>query len=309
MRVVPWGVAVAVLAYVIARVPQDRLMDALAQVSLWRLGVLVVLYVVVLLAVDSLALWMSFKVSLPDAAVPYAGVVQIRGASHLLAQVSYAAGQGGVVYLLWQGHRVPAARGAGAVLLGNAAFILVMALATAVGLVAGAVPDQPELRVVALAVVAALPLYLAVIAWRPGLLARRQLLEPFFRAGARGSAKVAAVRAVHLAVLITGHLFAMRLFGVDVPVAVALAGLPVLFLVAALPISPSGLGTTQAAAMTLFGAFAPGSTGAARDAVVVAYSLSFQVTATVLLLAIGVVCLRAVGRPRPDLSAGSPGRS
>jgi uncharacterized membrane protein YbhN (UPF0104 family) len=132
---------------------------------------------------------------------------------------------------------------------------------------------------------------------------RRRLLAPLFRAGARGSLQVASARAVHLGVLICGHVMAMRLFAVEVPLVVALAGLPVLFLVGALPISPAGLGTTQAAAITLFGAHAPGASEASRHAVLLAYSLSFQIAVTAVMMSVGLVCLRRLSRSLPDSPA------
>jgi uncharacterized membrane protein YbhN (UPF0104 family) len=294
VRVVPWIIALGILAYVIARVPHDALLDALSQVSVWRLGLLALGFGAALLAADSLALWAAFKISVAAPRVPYWSVIQMRGASHLLAQVSYAAGQGSLVYFLRRRHGVPMTTGAGALVLANGAFIIVMALAMGTGLLAGAVPDRPELRWVAAVVTVAVPLYLALLVWRPGPLVRRRLLAPLFRAGARGSLRVASARAVHLGVLIGGHMLAMRLFGVEVPVVVALAGLPVLFLVGALPISPAGLGTTQAAAITLFGAFAPGGSEASRHAVLLAYSLSFQIAVTAVMMSVGLVCLRRV---------------
>lgn len=294
MRVLPWLLALAILGFVITRVPRDELVAALSHVSLWRLLVLAAAFVITVLAVDSLALWIAFKASLSRSPVSYGSVLLMRGASHLLAQVSYAAGQGGMVYLLRQRHQVPITSGAGAVLLANGAFIIVTALTVAAGLWAGAVPDRPELRMVAISVAAALPVYLLVLACRPGILARRRLLSPFFQAGARGSIQVAGCRALHLGVLITGHVIAMRLFGIEVPMAVALAGLPVLFLIGSLPISPSGLGTTQAAAITLFGSFAPGQSSASEQAVVLAYSLSFQVIVSLMLLGVGLFCLHRI---------------
>src|SRR5690606_4325455 len=145
----------------------------------------------------------------------------------------------------------------------------------------------------------ALPLYLALIAWRPRRLARLALLAPLFAAGAGGSARIAAARALHLGVLVAGHWAAMRLFGIVVPAAAALAGLPVMFLIAALPISPAGLGTTQAAAMTLFAGFAPGADEATRQAVVIAYSLAFHAAGTAMVAAVGMMCLRRALGPVP----------
>lgn len=295
----PWVVAVAILGYIFATVPRSELAAAFEHVSLWKLGALAAAFAGSLLVADSLAMWIAFRQAISGRSVSYGAVVRMRGASYLLAMVNYGAGQGGIVYFLREHHGVKISRGAAAVLLASGAFILVIALAVGLGLLGGAVPDRPELRYVALAVVAALPAYLAVIALRPSFLANRAFLTPLFDAGVGGTLRVSAARAIHLGVLIAGHWLAMRLFGIHVPLSVALAQLPVVFLVAAIPISPSGLGTTQAAAITLFTSYASGATEAAREASVLAYSLSFHFAGTAVVAGIGLVCLRLIARDTP----------
>jgi len=61
-----------------------------------------------------------------------------------------------------------------------------------------------------------------------------------------------------------------------------LVRMPLLFLMSALPITPGGLGTTQAAAVFLFSAFAPGDTQLEREGTVLAYSLSMHALAAAL---------------------------
>lgn len=126
-----------------------------------------------------------------------------------------------------------------------------------------------------------------------------------FAASVAGTVRITEARAVHLAVLMAGHWLAMRLVGIDVPLSAALAGLPVMFLVASLPIAPAGLGTTQAAAVTLFSGFAPGATEPLRQAAVLAYSLAFQAASTFAIGIIGLLCLRLTTHPRPG-SSGTP---
>jgi uncharacterized membrane protein YbhN (UPF0104 family) len=192
--------------------------------------------------------------------------------------------------------------GASAVLLATGVQIIVVALAVGLGLALGAVPDRPELRWLAIVVLAGVPVYLLILQLRPAALASRRLLAPLFDAGVIGTLEVGLARLAHMSVLIAGHWLAMRLFGIEVPMAAAVTRLPVLFLVGALPISPSGLGTTQAAAVTLFSEYAEGAT---PEATVLAYSLSFQVIGTAIAAAWGLACLRWV-TARDDLDqAGS----
>ncbi len=288
----PWVVAALILAWLFGRIPLDQVMEAVDRVSLWQLAGLSAIAVGAILAADSLALWLAFRASLPEAPVPLRSVALMRGASYILAALSWGAGQGGLIWLLRRRHGVGLAAGAGAVFLASGALLVIIAAAVGAGLAAGAVPDRPELRWSALVLLAGLPVYLVVIAVRPRLLAGRAMLRPLFDAGVGGTALVVAARALHMLVLVVTHYLAMRLFGIDVPPAAALARLPVMFLVAALPIAPSGLGTAQAAAVTLFAGYAPGATEEEQAAAVLAYSLSYHVVSTALVCAVGVVCLR-----------------
>jgi hypothetical protein len=228
----------------------------------------------------------------------YRDVLLMRCASALLSLLNYGAGQGGVVYFLRQRHGISLEAGAGAILLATAGWLAVLALAAGLGVLAGAVPDRPELRAVAWAALAALPAYVLLAALRPRFLIRRKLLRYLLAVPPAALVRVLGARVLHLGVLVTGHWLAMRLFDIAVPPAAVLLRLPALLLVAAVPISPAGLGTTQAAAMTLFGDYAAASGEAARQAAVLAYSLSCHVAGVVLLVLIGLVCWRRLGRTR-----------
>jgi uncharacterized membrane protein YbhN (UPF0104 family) len=305
-RAVPWVIAAAILGYLAATVPLGEVVAAVERTSLAGLVGLAVGLVGSLLLADGLAMWVGFREALGPG-LRYRDLVVVRGASYLLAVLNYGAGQGGIVYFLRERHGVPVAAGLGAVLLASGAFVVVVALAVGLGLAAGAIPERAGLVAVVVALAAALPGYLLVIAVRPGFLARRAVLEPLFRAGLGGTLRVAAARAPHLAVLIVGHWLALRLFGIEVPLAAALTLLPVMFLVGTLPLAPSGLGTTQAAAITLFAGFAPGDE-AARHASVLAYSLSLQVVGTLISASVGLACLRlATGPRRPHTGAHDSG--
>lgn len=228
----------------------------------------------------------------------YRDVLLVRCASALLSLVNYGAGQGGVVYFLHRRHGMRLEISAGAILLTTAASVAVLALAAGIGLLAGAVPDRPELRAVAWAALAALPAYVLLVALRPRFLVRRKLLRYLLAVPPVALVRVLGARVLHLGVLVGGHWLAMRLFDIAVPPAAALLRLPAMFLIGSVPISPAGLGTTQAAAMTLFGDYATAPDEAARQATVLAYSLSCHVTGVVLLVLIGLACWRKVGRTR-----------
>ena len=145
-------------------------------------------------------------------------------------------------------------------------------------------------------------MHLLLIATKPVFLRRFAIFSPFFEAGVRGHLIVGALRLPHLTSLIVGHLLVLRLFGVAVPTSAALALLPVVFMVAIVPISPGGLGTAQAAAVTLFAPFVAASTASEQRATVLAYSLGLHFVTLAVQALLGVECLRRLGPPGGSLS-------
>jgi uncharacterized membrane protein YbhN (UPF0104 family) len=205
----------------------------------------------------------------------------------------YGAGQGGMAYFVSRKTGVPIARAAGAVMLTIGVNAVAVALAALVGVLLGGAPEAVTLRWLVFGLAGGFPVYLAVIAAHPGFLARWKLLSPLFDAGLRGHFVAVAARLPHLAWLILGQIIAMRLFDITPPFAQALTLLPIVFVVAVLPISPSGIGTAQAVGVALFARFAPASEDpVAGRATVLACFLALQLLSLLVQAVIGLFFLR-----------------
>jgi uncharacterized membrane protein YbhN (UPF0104 family) len=291
-RIFPWLVALVLLVTLFRVVDPAALTDALRQVAPGAWIALVLAFVLAVLASDSFATWILYRQSLPGVPLGYVETFKLRGATYLLAIIHYGAGQAGMAYFLKTRHDVPLSRAAGAAMLTMGTNALTVAGCAGLGVLLGGAPASPAVRLVLYATAAALPAYLLVIAWAPRFLAGVPLLAPLFAAGVRGHLVISAARLPHIAVLVAGHFAAMRLFGIAVPAADALALLPLVFIVGVLPISPSGLGTAQAMAVALFAVHAPGASQDARQATVLAYSLALQISTVLVQALVGLVCLR-----------------
>jgi hypothetical protein len=294
--VAPWLVVAFVFYWLFRIVPFGKLVEALARAPLGAFVALTVVYVAVNLLADTFATWTTFRRALPDVPLTYRDTLEIRGATYLLAVVHYGAGQGGLAYFLHRRYGVAVPRTAGAVILVMGVNVVVVAMCAFVGILAGGAPETAALRWIVLAFAAGFPIYLAVIALRPRFLMRIHTLGPLFEAGLRGHAVAIAARLPHMAVLVTANFLAMRLFGVTPPLDKALVLLPIVFVLAVLPISPSGLGTAQLAAVTLFADFAHGATLDERRTAVAAYSLGLQFLGLLVQAAVGVFFLRRATR-------------
>jgi uncharacterized membrane protein YbhN (UPF0104 family) len=290
-------VAALVLAWLFETVPLAELGAALDRVSMPAFLAIVAVFVIATLLSDSLATWALYRRALPDVPLGLGETVRMRGATYILSVLHYGAGQGGMAYFLNTRYQVPIARAAGAVMLTMGTQALTIAFCAAVGLALGGAPASPTLRTLVFVLAGGLPAYLAVVALAPGFLRRWNLARPLFDAGVRGHLVIGAARLPHVLVLVAGHFATLRLFGVGVPVAEALVLLPLVFIVAVLPISPSGLGTAQATAVALLSPFAAGATLEEQKAAVLAYSLSLQFAGLIAQAALGLVFLRLARPP------------
>jgi hypothetical protein len=292
-RFLPWLVGAAILLALLYRVPFAALRGGLAH-GPWGLLVAYTLpFMVLTLLADAYATGVCLRIA--GEPRPFGTLTLVRGATYLLGLLNYALGQGGIgLYLHRTGVRP--ARGTGIFL-----FLLIvnfgaLAAAAALGLALGEGRWAGGLRGLALGIVVAGLGYLAVVALRPSFLARREVLEPLFAAGPSGHLVALAGRMPHLLFLILGHWGALLIWGIPVPLAQALARMPVVLLASVVPLSPSGLGTVQAAQVLLFAPYSGALTAAAREAAVLSFSLAFSLLGLGSQALVGAVCLAALKR-------------
>ena len=279
-RLWPWLVGLAILAVVATRIPFDAFVGELGSGPHLVLAAVDLLVVSCVLVSDSASTWVGL-VALRMRR-PLREVLAVRGATYLLFLVNYALGQGGFGYYL---HRtgIPALRSAGATLFligTNLATLLIVT--TIAWWVYG---PEADLRTwyTLLAGCAAFAAYLVVIAAAPSVLAQRQLLAPLFDAGIRGHALAMVGRLPHVSVMVVGHWAAMRAWGIPVPLGLGVTIMPLVVIASVLPISPAGLGTTQAALVYFL-------QDHAAKPVVLAFGVVHFVYGIAASLLVGLVC-------------------
>lgn len=287
-RLGPWLVGAAILVAIALRVPLSAFRDALSHGSHVALALANAAIAVLLLANDSLATWVALIAMRMRR--PFAKVLAARGATYLLLLINYAVGQGGFGYYLYRSG-APALRATGATLfiMGTnlATLLLVTTLAWAVR---GIEATSAAMWWTLVTGCAAFGGYLVVIATAPAFLARREVLAPLFDAGLRGHAVAIAGRLPHVTVIVLGYWVAMRVWGIDVPFAVGVTIMPAVVIASALPISPGGLGTTQAAVVYFFSDYASGATADERGATVLTFAIVHFVYGVLAAMTIGLAC-------------------
>lgn len=301
-RWLPWLVAAAILAVLVREIRLEPLREAFQHGAYVALSLFIVFELVITLPVDAYAT----RAALDAAGIPrpFLEVMYARGASYLLGLLSYIAGQGGMgFYLARTG--VSVGRSAGAVLFLMMANGIVLVLLGAAGLAIemarGGLAGVPT-ELLALTIAAALAgtvVYGIVIALRPKWLARYSLLAPLLDAGVRGNVRAVLTRFPHMLLLAVLHWLAFRIWGIAVPALHGLALNPIVLLLSALPVTPGGLGTTQALQVLFFSPWASGATADDRAAAVLAFSLVHHVVNLIVQAALGLACLAPFRRRLP----------
>lgn len=290
-RWLPWGVAVALLAVLFTRIPFDALRGALAHGSYLTLALYVLFEILIALAPDA---WAT-KEALAAAGVRmgFRELMLARGATYLLGLLSYLLGQGGIgVWLAKRGVR--AAQATGAVLLLMVSNGIALLLIAGAGLLVS--PSDKRLLLVVGVGLAGVAVYLAMIALRVRWMEGWPALAPLFDAGLSGHLRAIVARLPHMLLLAVLHWGAFRVWGVAVPPELGIALMPVVLLIAAVPITPGGLGSTQALQVLFFSRWAAGPTPEDRAADVLAFSLVHHGLSLLGMALVGLACLALLQR-------------
>jgi hypothetical protein len=226
--------------------------------------------------------------------VRYHELLVIRAASYLPSLLNHHVGQAWLTYFMAKVYKAPIWRVAGATLL---VYVTTFGCVYTLGLLAvvfnhGRVSWLvPTIAVIGAGGIA----YLTVIAAKPRILRERQTTAPLVEAGVRGHLVAFAYRLPHVLVLFVGTWVPFSFFGVRIPLTDALAYIPVVMLVTAIPITPQGVGTRDVVAFSLLAHYAPG-TAEQQAAAIAATTLSWAAALTLVQAALSPLFMRSAQR-------------
>jgi len=292
-RVLAWWVTLAVFALLAWRIPIQPLIAALRAADYRLFLAVMVANTGFYFAWDTLVL--SVAIRWFHGAVPYHELLPVRASSYVVGFFNSNLGRGALAAYLSRRLHAPLLE------LGSTVIFLVLTEYTQLVLwgLLGIFGFRAEVTVSLVAVAlgvaalwAAFFLYTKVkltptraLRW---LLAPREwaLLRTFRMMTVGRFAGVIALRLPMFAVSLAAHYYAARAFGIAIPLRQLVAFLPVIFMLAALPVTVAHLGTTQAAWIFFFGAFAP----APR---LLAFSLAAHLVFSATRAALGLMWLPA----------------
>lgn len=301
MRLAPWIVSAVVVFFLLRRYSVKGIAEQFQTGTSPMLVLWAVVAALISLVLMTSADWLLFRVSLGS--ISWRRVLRGRGAMSLIAALSYGAGQGSYGIWLSRTTGAPLGKTVGLlayIMLSDLSAVSILA-ATALSISGMPLAGNYEWLVVVLAPAIAGSLLLA------GLLGPRFLPRIF--SGERVSGLVSpwssvppgtyllslVARTVNLLVLITVSWGAARSFGLEVPLVAFLSYLPLVYLVASLPINVGPLGAVQFAWLHFFGPYGSGEQ-------IIAFQILFS---SLLTIAWGLRGLPFVGRVSRELREGS----
>jgi hypothetical protein len=298
-------VTLATLAVIVWRMPAGRIAAALRAADYWQFLALMVPNTIFYFCWDTLVL--QRVVAWFHGDVPYRELLPVRAASYVVGFFNTNAGRGALAAYLWRRLDVSFLELGGTVIF----LVLTEYLQLVVWAMLGVFGFRSEITSGLLPIAFGVALiwlgFFGYTRFRitPGrlwgwLFAPRdwQVFRTFRRAGVGCYWRVVILRAPMFGVSLAAHYYAAHAFGIRIPFGQLLTFLPVVFMVAALPVTVAHLGTTQAAWLFFFGQYAPAPQ-------LLAFSLVAHLTFAATRALIGLVWLPVAYSDLVSLGDGS----
>ena len=254
--VAPWLGAIGIFAYLFWDVPFDEAWEAAQNARLDLFVPEILVAVIFWFLLDSRAL--AYLLTRFNTPVSWPEARSIRGVTYIVTALNWNVGTAAIVLHLRRSKNVPALESTSSLFFyGNCDALLLMGL-TLVG--ATAFSDSATLETIrkfaSIAFAVQLGLFFLLAAsfptWRwLGKMRKAALVRSYRLATLRDFSIVLGIKFFYFMGFLWIFWAGSHAFGIEIPFSLAMASAPAIMMVAALPISPAGLGT-QAAAMVFF---------------------------------------------------------
>lgn len=274
-HIIPWVVAAGIFVYLFHIYPPDRVWAALKYVNIPAFAAFSLAYFFFVFVVDA---WvMKVVISKFSHEVSFKDILAARGATYLIMVLNYPASQAAFAYYLKRRYGIPIFQALGIflfIVLIDLMWIISLALAgsTFQDYLISGVDLGHVVRMVGLTAYAGLFLWLAFWRrWPERLIGRhfripileklrgRKVFHIFENARVKDYLVTALMRTpIHCTIIISMYVV-MLTFHAHIPFTKILGNMPIVFLVGTLPITPGGLGTTNALMVELLSKYLTGS--------------------------------------------------
>lgn len=262
-QILIWAVALGLLAYLALTTDLDEVWQTIRSVRFELVLPVVIAGNVVIFLWDTRCLAALFtRLNKP---VAFRDLLPLKGASYFLNIVNYNAAAAAMALFLRRKARIPFLEGASSLVLLNVVDLLALNILISAGLALNPDAVGPVMRQSLLVINVALYALVAgsFLYWNGGFdffvlgrLRAWSIFAAFRRARLRDWGVLLAMRMVVVLLYTVLNYVLLDLFGVPVPFDVLLLYNPILTFIGTIPITVSGIGTTQVAMRELYGSFA-----------------------------------------------------
>jgi len=283
-KLIPWVIGSSVLVYLIWRIEPQPLIQALSSARL-------ILYIPALIGF----VYFSFLIDTQNLQVlmnnfghvfSFAESMVIRGASYLILVVDYTLGMGSVIYFLKETRQIPLMHGTAIMIYYNYINQIALLLLAAAGypLLGLSLPWLTQGIIVCTVLVCITFMVIGFLKHSGNSLVIRIRETALVQSFIESSLKVYLLNIICR----TGYYFsyilffyaAVRAFDMNIPFTALIVYVPIILLVISIPVSPFGLGTSQATMLFLFKDFG-------TQPQILAFSLAYSVSVLMLRALIG----------------------
>lgn len=298
----PWLLAAAVLAYLLATVDLEAVGDALARADMGPFLAIVFATVAVMFVLDAMTVWLLLdRLGYPSA---WSTVWRVKGVSYLLNTFNYGAAAASMAFLLQRINKTPMAAGGSALL-----WMMVLDLVGLFGFMTvgilfapAALPDELAVALPPILIVGWVGFAAAALYWHAGWdffvfgrLRGWAIFEAFRVATFRDAMTITGVRAAFLGAYVMADWLVLRPFGIEVSLDTMLVFSPLIALVQVVPASISGLGATSAVLVLMYAPYAAGGV-ADPEAHALAFAVAWLPCVTVSRLMIAYPLIGRMAR-------------
>ena len=289
-RIWPLATTAVIFGAIFSRIPFSRLAEALSRADLVPFVALTAAFSLTFFAIDTLVLTLAIRWF--HGPLPYRDLLPVRASTYLVSLVNTQLGQGALALYLHRRFGTPLGAITGTVLVLILLEITQLIVFATVGMLRFTATAPAALWVVpaGLALLWA-ALVLFVRRSSRGAVAESSVARTFRVATPTQLLALLGLKSITFLLALVVHGLALSLFDIHIPWSRLLASLPIIFMVAALPITVAHLGTSQAAWIFFFHDYAP-------EASLLAYSLSAHLT---FMLANGILGLLFLPKAYVDL--------
>lgn len=310
-KVLPWLVAIGIFVYLFNKYPPANIWNSLKSANIIALAAVAVGYFLIMYAIDTFSITKILNHFGHEST--FREILPARGLTYLIMVVNYAASQLAFAFYQNRKHNLPISEMFG--IFGIIVVIDLFILATLAFLTTfftewpfelGGMNIGTFVRIFTLVAYAGFALNLFF--WRAKFikigflekLRNKDFFSVLSRATFIDYFSIFIYRLPVHTFIMVGMYFAIKPFHASVPFTNVLANIPLIFFIGALPISPGGLGTTNAALVELFKPFV--QSGLITSGVVTAgdllmsFSLAWMFANYIMKALTGAICIKFVSK-------------